>query len=173
MFCLCPNDHLSTDISQHTFLQFFQGLTALRALHILAFRHPDNCDFSRHQLPRLMIDNVANYPELKLEYIAFAPDSVERLIRRKIVTTKNDAKNVKDKEREKAVKKAKKTLQADMYSTLDMATQPLYDWQDSSSEDEEDKQYGGSGLKVDTYLYRMSDVVGVKIFEKEILSSTI
>lgn len=122
----------------------------------------------------MIIDNVSNHPELKLEYIAFR-DNVERLIRRKVKVTKNlTAKDVKLKAREKAAKKAKKMLQADMLTTLDMEpSHPVYDWQDSSSEDEAEKQFGRSGLRVDSYDYKMSDIVGVRIFEKEVLSSAL
>lgn len=121
-----------------------------------------------------MIDNISNYPEMKLEYIAFL-DNVERLVRRKTDTSKEaDAKISNIKEREKAVKKAKKSLHANLLGTLDPeASHPIYDWEDSSSEDETEKQYGRSGLRLETYGCRVSDVVGVRIFEKGILSSTL
>ena len=84
------------------------------------------------------------------------------------------AKDRKLKVREKVAKTAKKVLQADMYTALDMeASHPLYDWQDSSSEDETARRYGKNGLKIETYSYRMSEVLGVRIFEKEILSSSL
>lgn len=141
------------------------------------FRHQDNCDFTRAELPRLVIDNVSNNPDLKLEYLACV-DTVERLVRRKIVKAKLrtlEDKKAKAQQKMKALQ-VKWGLTPEMLSVeymhntaVDAGLVTPYDWQDSS-DDEVENMYGKNGLRIETLILRFCDVSGVRIFEKEILT---
>lgn len=142
------------------------------------FRHQDNCDFTRAELPRLVIDIVSNNPGLKLEYLACV-DIVERLVRRKLVKTKTRTAAEKKLKSLKSVKAIQTNwgITADMLDSnyvnnaaaMDAGLIAPYDWQDSS-DDEVENMYGKNGLKVETLILRPCDVVGVRIFTTEILT---
>jgi len=142
------------------------------------FRHQDNCDFTRAELPRLVIDNVSNNPGLKLEYLACI-DTVERLVRRKVIKLGKTHTATEKKARSQKKIKAMQTnwgITPDMldvnyiHSTaVDAGLVTPYDWQDSS-DDEVEGMYGKNGLRIETLILRPCDVVGIRIFEKEILT---
>lgn len=105
-------------------------------------------------------------------------DMVHRLVRRKLVVPKlKSAKEIKARAREKAAKKAKEQLTTELFQTISTSVSsstptPDYEWQESS-EDEVENQYGRNGLRLETFLLRTCDVIGVKIFEKEVISNSL
>lgn len=125
----------------------------------------------------MIIDSVSNHPELKLEYLACI-DIVERLVRRKIVTTPKRTAAEKKATSQKSIKATQSNygITSDMLDinsihskAVDAGLVTPYDWQDSS-DDEVENMYGKHGLRLETLILRPCDVIGVKIFEKEILT---
>jgi hypothetical protein len=135
---------------------------------------------------KFAVDNIAHNPDMKLEYIAL-DTSVERLVRRKPPSKsagKDKPADKKGKGKVQGMDNTSKAL-AELIIGLGsssswgdggssnangLATPVLFDWQDSSDEDEP-ASIGKIGLKVETVEgIRFCDVSGVRIFEKDILA---
>ncbi|TAQ91463.1 hypothetical protein B7494_g143 [Chlorociboria aeruginascens] len=162
----------------HTLLQFFPGLTNLRALHTIQFRTDDTCMWVMREFRKFAIDNVSHNPAMKLEYLAL-DNTVERLVRRPKVVTKAPEK--KDKGKSKAISPPTQAL-AELIlgqpgwseatsASISLAATGTLDWQESSDEDDDEGEYEAKvGLKIESIEgIKFHDVSGVRIFEKEIL----
>ncbi|KAI2469847.1 hypothetical protein F4781DRAFT_430909 [Annulohypoxylon bovei var. microspora] len=147
--------------SIHTFLQHIAGLVNLRALQIVSFRTEDTCLSVMRETRRFIVDAISHHPELKLEWLALGDD--ERVVR-----------VVRKPEKPKQPKFTTKGKQ--------LATNPIIDYNisgpfpvapiewDTGSESEDDEEYGQlPGLKLElSEGYSFYDIVGVRIFKKEI-----
>jgi hypothetical protein len=163
--------------TQHTLLQFLPGLTSLRALHTLQFRHDDTCVWVMREFRKFAVDTISHNPDMKLEYLALG-EAVERLVRQK--PRKVDKKG---KGKAKQGGGGRKNV-ADMFSPkkpsgspiqsavalqkIGMVPAPPIFWDDS---DDDDLRVGGkNGLLVETVEgIEFSDIPGVRIFEKDVL----
>jgi len=172
--------------TMHTLLQFIAGLTSLRALHTIQFRTDDTCMWVMREFRKFAVDNVSHNPNMKLEYLAL-DTSVERLVRRKQPTKsagKDKTTDKKGKGKAKAMDNTSKALaelimglgnsnfgDGGSSSISGLATPVLFEWQESSDEEENPGAIGKTGLKVETIEgIRFCDVGGVRIFEKDILA---
>src|SRR6266536_3734708 len=72
------------------------GLTSLRVLHTIQFRTDDTCMWVMREFRKFAVDNISHNPDMKLEYLAL-DSSVERLVRRKVSTSKTEKKDQKGK----------------------------------------------------------------------------
>jgi hypothetical protein len=163
---------------QHTLLQFMPGLTNLRALHTLQFRHEDSCVWVMREFRKFTVDTVSHNPDMKLEYLALE-DMVERLVRR---TPKKVDKKGKGKEKAGAGKgKSLAELAllqngipqnhlAGSNSLLKLGIAASLALDAGESEDEDLEVGGKMGLRVETMEdIHFSDIPGVRIFEKGVL----
>jgi hypothetical protein len=163
---------------QHTLLQFMPGLTNLRALHTLQFRHEDSCVWVMREFRKFAVDTVSHNPEMKLEYLALE-DTVERLVRR---TPKKVDK--KGKGKEKAGAGRGKSLAELALLQHGIPQSPIVGSNsllklgfaaslaiDAGDSEDEDLEVGGKmGLRVETMEdIHFSDIPGVRIFEKGVL----
>jgi len=115
-------------------------------------------------------DNVAHNPDMKLEYLALQ-DNVDRLVRRSALYV-SKTKKAKGKGKAKESKHlAEMILGVSNALTGDAANGAPFEWQASSDdEDQWDVPVGKAGLKVETVEgVRFGDVVGVRIFEKDVV----
>ena len=161
------------------------GLVSLRAFHTIKFRTDDTCVWVMHEFRKFTVDNISHNPHMKLEYIAL-DTSIERLVRRVPTKKKADIKG-KGKELAPIVKKPFAQLVLGSRSGWPDGTSSFSSSLSSTgldslhlledSEDDEGVEWGVGvsgkiGLKVETMEgMRFCDVVGVRIFEKEILGA--
>jgi hypothetical protein len=155
-------------------MQYFSGLTSLRALNILHFRNNDTCIWVMREILRFIVDNLSHHPELKLEWIAMENDRVDRIVR----PTENEGKDSEEgtekdgRERKKKKGSSKGKAPApfipdphDAYPIL-----PSIEL-DSESDSEDEFSDTGARLRFRTVgPMQFYDAWGVKIFEKEIRS---
>ncbi|RDL35853.1 uncharacterized protein BP5553_06465 [Venustampulla echinocandica] len=173
--------------SMHTLLQFMPGLTSLRALHTNQFRTEDTCVWVMREFRKFTVDNVAHNPDMKLEYLAL-DTVVDRLVRRSKANASQKA-TVDKKGKGKAASNSK--VLAEMIlgpggtwpdggvlnnsGTAGIGPSalagPLLDMQLSSDEDDDSAPVVGKlGLKIETVdNVRFHDIVGVRIFEKDVI----
>ena len=176
---------LFANIQQHTLMQFLPNLTSLRVLHTIQFRNEDQCQWVTSQFRKFTVDIVANNPSVQLEYIALDA-AIERLVRRKV--TPKAAPRFDRKGKGRAMREdIDPTSKALGELIIGLGTSPawsdggsgasngtatpvLQEWHDSS-DDEDGIHSGQTGLKIETIEgIRFCDVVGVRIFEKDVLS---
>jgi hypothetical protein len=145
-------------------MQQISGLTNLRALHIGQLRNDDTCVWVMRETKRFLIDALAHYPELKLEWISIDEEAIAEQVIRPSKGDKSKKKKTKSKSKSKGKEKAP-TLggpMSDVYPLLSLNDDDGL----SESEDEENEDEAlalSQGVS-------MSDVWGVKIFQKEIIS---
>ncbi|KAK0129413.1 hypothetical protein ONS95_001335 [Cadophora gregata] len=157
--------------TMHTLMQYMSGLTSLRVLHIISFHNPeDNCNWVMRECRKFAVDIVCHNPSMKLEYLAL-DQSVDRLVRRKPMLKPKVDKKGKGKEANWTSAKALAEL---VMGSVAVATSggwnedSKYDFPDSS--DDEDGIVK-TGLRVETIDgIRFSDVLDVRIFERDILT---
>lgn len=179
-------------------MQNLSGLKSLYALHILHFRSDDTCIWVFRELRRFIVDNVAQHPDLSLEYLALK-DSISQLARNlKAPSTVSATKPKKSNSKQKASgtghdimpkgtgaasaggagTMSGKEPMSDNNGTADVAAggsehaddDEADDVNDEDDEDEdEDEDFLANGLKIDTIDgYRFPDLPEVKIFSREI-----
>ncbi|KAG9244349.1 hypothetical protein BJ878DRAFT_73868 [Calycina marina] len=160
----------------HTLLQSMPNLSSLRVLHITRFDCHDNsvtCD-----LRKFAVENVANNPDMKLEYFAL-DNMLERIVRKKpeTVDTKGKGKQVAKKHKNDG----KVVILANGHWIVGnpLHVYPLgaphhtapvgpagLDWGTDSDDDEE----APNRSKVETVSdLRFAHVMDVRIFEKEVM----
>ncbi|CZT01140.1 hypothetical protein WAI453_009556 [Rhynchosporium graminicola] len=160
----------------HTILQYMSDLPSLRVLHMISLHNPeDQCTWAFREFRKFIVDALCHTPAMNLEYIAL-DQAVDRLVRRKPMpkpkTTKADKKG-KGKEMNWTSAKALAELvmgtTAVANSTTGVWTENgKYDFPDSS--DDEDGIVK-TGLRVEIIDgIRFSDVVDVRIFERDVLT---
>ncbi|KAK2630646.1 hypothetical protein QTJ16_001466 [Diplocarpon rosae] len=149
--------------TMHTLLQYMPGLASLRALHTIMLHTDDNCTWVMREFRRFTVDAITHNPDMKLEYIAL-DRSVDRLVRRMPLR-----KPASEKAKELDWTSAKALAQLVMGSTAGgWGDESKYDFPDS--EDDEDGVVK-SGLLVETIDgFRISDIVGFRIFEPSVLT---
>ncbi|KAI9867625.1 MAG: hypothetical protein M1813_008425 [Trichoglossum hirsutum] len=131
----------------HLLLQYISGLVSLKALYILTCRTDDTCQWVVRELRNFAIDNIAHYPELKLEYLAL-DSTVERVIRKKA-----------NPKRTKNLSSVESLLGGKEIEAKDSET---------SSDDENSDEDQQPGLKIETLGVKFYDVYGVRIFRKDV-----
>ncbi|KAH0566461.1 hypothetical protein GP486_000131 [Trichoglossum hirsutum] len=131
----------------HLLLQYISGLVSLKALYILTCRTDDTCQWVVRELRNFAIDNIAHYPELKLEYLAL-DSTVERVIRKKV-----------NPKRTKNLSSVEGLLEGKEMEAKDSET---------SSDDENSDEDQQPGLKIETLGVKFYDVYGVRIFRKDV-----
>jgi hypothetical protein len=129
-------------------LQYISGLVSLKALYILTCRTDDTCQWVVRELRSFAIDNIAHYPELKLEYLAL-DSTVERVVRKKV-----------DPKKTKKPSGVQKLLAGKETESKDSET--------SDDENSDDDQQ--PGLKIETLAVKFYDVYNVRIFRKDVKS---
>ncbi|POR39462.1 Uncharacterized protein TPAR_00340 [Tolypocladium paradoxum] len=152
----------------HAFMQYFSGLTSLRAINILHFKNNDTCIWVMREILRFIVDNLSHHPELKLEWIAMEDDRVDRVVR-----PSESSDEVPENEPAKRSKgKGKGKSHAPVGATSDGAFPLLpVDGLDSESDSDDEGFDSGTRLRFKTVgPVQFYDVWGVKIFEKEIRS---
>ncbi|KAI9780973.1 MAG: hypothetical protein M1839_006412 [Geoglossum umbratile] len=135
----------------HLLLQYISGLVSLKALYILTCRTDDTCQWVVRELRSFAMDNIAHYPELKLEYLAL-DSTVERVIRKKVEPKKT-----------KKPSGVQKLLAGKETEPKDSET--------SDDENSDDDQQ--PGLKIETLAVKFYDVYNVRIFRKDVKSGTL
>lgn len=155
--------------TQHTLLQYMSGLSSLRVFHTIHFRNDDNCTWVMKEFRKFAVDAIAHNPDMKLEYLAL-DTSVDRLVRRKPMPK---PKVEKGKGKEMNWTSAKALAELVMGSnTGTWGDASKYDFPDS--EDDEEDGEGGivkTGLRVETVDgVSFSDVYGVRIFERDVIT---
>jgi hypothetical protein len=120
---------------------------SLKALYILTCRTDDTCQWVVRELRNFAIDNIAHYPELKLEYLAL-DSTVERVIRKKA-----------NPKRTKNLSSVESLLGGKEIEAKDSET---------SSDDENSDEDQQPGLKIETLGVKFYDVYGVRIFRKDV-----
>lgn len=178
-------------------MQNLSGLKSLYALHILHFRSDDTCIWVFRELRRFIADNVAQHPDLPLEYLALK-DSISQLERSlKAPSTVSATKHKKSNSKQKASGSghvimptgtgaasaggastvSTKELMPENNGTAEVAAGGSEDAEDDDVDDEddedgdedEDEDFLVKGLKIDTIDgYRFSDLPEIKIFSREI-----
>jgi hypothetical protein len=164
-------------------LQFLPGLVSLRALHTIMFRTDDTCVWVMREFRKFTVDNVSHNPEMKLEYLAL-DTSVERLVRRKPKSKVKDKKG-KGKDIDSISLSVQHLSDVVMNGpglgwgsgsdTLGGSLMNGYDWESSADDDANGLGMSAismtTGLRVETIEgIRFCDVVGVRIFERDVLS---
>lgn len=149
-------------------MQYFSGLTNLRAINILHFKNNDTCIWVMREILRFIVDNLSHHPELKLEWIAMEDDRVDRVVRPSELSDEvpenEPAKRSKGKGKEKSHVPVGATTDGEF---------PLLtvDGLDSESDSEDEGFDSGTRLRFKTVgPLQFYDVWGVKIFEKELRS---
>ncbi|KAL2060812.1 hypothetical protein VTL71DRAFT_8864 [Oculimacula yallundae] len=159
----------------HTFLQYLSGLTSLRALHVVSFHNPeDHCAFATREFRRFVVDVICHNPNMKLEYLAL-DNAVDRLVQRKAMPKPKVDNKGKGKEMNWTSAKALAELVMGGSSSLvngsvvgAWSEQGKYDFPDSS--DDEDGIVK-TGLRIEIIDgIRFSDILGVRIFEREVVT---
>lgn len=160
------------------------GLTSLRVFHAINIVYNDECPFINTQFRKFMLDICTHIPELKLEYMA-SLDSVERLVRRKAVPK---VRKGSDKGKEKATATHIDDALGNIWANYpDPNISPISTgsgWTASgsissptgqpaefpdSSDDEDDLK---PATKIETVGdIKYQEVIGVKIWEKEVVSN--
>jgi hypothetical protein len=145
-------------------------MESLRAIHTIQFRVDDTCVWVMREFRKFTVDIVSHNPSMKLEYLAL-DTSIERIVRRR-ASPKKATKDTKGKG---------KASGFDLLSSNALAELALGNsgsgsgWDNAyfdiaESSDDEDG-LGRSGLRIETVEgVRFCDVIGVRIFEKEIIS---
>jgi len=159
------------NFSKHTLMQYISGLTALRVLHIISFHNPeDTCTWVMRETRKFAVDVICHNPTMKLEYLAL-DQSVDRLVCRKPMLKPKVDKKGKGKEANWTSAKALAELvmgSAAVATSGGWNEESKYDFPDSS--DDEDGIVK-TGLRVETIDgIRFSDVLDVRIFERDILT---
>lgn len=149
-------------------MQYFSGLTSLRAINILHFRNNDTCIWVMREILRFIVDNLSHHPELKLEWIAMEDERVDRVVR----PSEPRDKSRQSESAKKAKGKGKEKSHVAAGATLDGAFPLLpVGGLDSESESEDEGLDSGRRLRFKTVgPLQFYDLWGVKIFEKEIRS---
>ncbi|KND87843.1 hypothetical protein TOPH_07476, partial [Tolypocladium ophioglossoides CBS 100239] len=158
---------LSMDIhAVHAFMQYFSGLTNLRAINILHFKNNDTCIWVMREILRFIVDNLSHHPELKLEWIAMEDDRVDRVVRPS--ETSDEVPENEPAKRSKGKEKPHVPVGATSHGAFPLL--PV-DGLDSESDSDDEGSDSGTRLRFKTVgPLRFYDVWGVKIFEKEIRS---
>ncbi|KAM4056630.1 F-box-like domain-containing protein [Hirsutella rhossiliensis] len=152
----------------HAFMQYFSGLSNLRAINILHFKNNDTCIWVMREILRFIVDNLSHHPELKLEWIAMEDERVDRVVRPSEVA--GEAREAQPTKRSKGKSKGKAHVPNGM--TLDGAY-PLLPVDGLESESDSDGEVSDSGTRLRFKTVgplQFYDVWGVKIFEKEVRS---
>jgi hypothetical protein len=156
------------------------GLTSLRAWHTNSFRTDDTCMWVHREFRKFAVDALSHNPHIKLEYIAL-DTSVDRLVRRsKAKLNKKSDRKGKGKATDNAKALAEMVLgpggtwpDGGVINTSSAAVTNglLFDWQISSDEELDPAPVVGKlGLRIETAEgIRFSDIVGVRIFEKDVI----
>ncbi|KAH7385118.1 F-box domain-containing protein [Cadophora sp. MPI-SDFR-AT-0126] len=157
--------------TMHTLMQYMSGLTALRVLHVISFHNPeDTCTWVMREFRKFAVDVICHNPSMKLEYLAL-DQALDRLVRRKPMLKPKVDKKGKGKEANWTSAKALAELvmgSAAISTSGGWNEESKYDFPDSS--DDEDGIVK-TGLRVETIDgIRFSDVLGVRIFERDILT---
>ncbi|PBP24766.1 F-box domain-containing protein [Diplocarpon rosae] len=149
--------------TMHTLLQYMPSLSSLRVLHTIMLHTDDNCTWVMREFRKFTVDAIAHNPDMKLEYLAL-DRSVDRLVRRMPLR-----KLASEKAKELDWTSAKALAQLVMGSSAGgWGDESKYDFPDS--EDDEDGIVK-TGLRVETIDgFRISDVVGIRIFEPSVLT---
>ena len=136
-------------------MQNLRGLKNLYALNVLAVRTNDQCHSVIRECRKFTVDTLTHCPELKLRYLVMS-GTVCQLARRPLwaIRSKTTGGKGKGKGKEKAA------VNGPTNEPIDALT---------DSENFSDIESGGLEMAVVKQL-KFSDVVGVKIFEKEIRS---
>jgi len=154
-------------------MQRISGFGNLRALHIIQLRNDDTCVWVMRETKRFLMDSISHYPELKLEWLSIDDDTcVERVIWTCPGPKPPKAKSAKGKGKEKAT--IEPTVEPTAVPTVDPTSEtepfPLLSmdaWETAADSDddlvEDEKVTLGNAS-------HFSDVWGVKIFKKEIMS---
>ncbi|KAJ4131557.1 hypothetical protein NW768_005748 [Fusarium equiseti] len=146
----------------HAFMQYFAGLTSLRAINILRFRNNDTCIWVMREILNFIVDNLSHHPELKLEWIAMEDDRLDRVIR------PTDMPNEEEKRRGKGKEKA---TVSNHHNNLNFPVLPTWGSDSESDDDDDDASNCGKRLRLKTVgVLQFYEVWGVKIFDKEIRS---
>ena len=173
-------------------MQNFSGLKSLYALHILHFRSDDTCIWVFRELRRFIVDNVAQHPDLPLEYLALK-DSVSQLARNVKDFTTIPATDKKTNAKQKVggtgepvvatstgtgtgtgaastsgagTVSGEESMADNNNGTGDVAAGGN---EDAEEDDDEDEGFLANGLKIETIDgYFFSDLPEVKIFSREI-----
>jgi len=136
------------------------GLSNLRALHIIQLRNDDTCVWVMRETKRFLLDNISHYPELKLEWLSIDDDTcVERVVWPSQRPKKPKAKQAGAKGKEKA------TAAPTASEAFPVLSMEAWDADDDSDDDQEDDDRVTLGTSS-----HFSDVWGVKIFKKEVMS---
>jgi hypothetical protein len=158
-------------------------LSSLRALHVNYFRQDDQCAWVKNNFVKFIVDIVSHSPGMKLEYIAI-DQSIERLVRRsKAKSTKKSDKKGKGKGKGKGKVTDMKhltemvlgpggTWPSGVNGSGTSNDAPHFDWQASSDDEVEPMPFVSKhGLKIETVEgVHFTDVAGVRIFEKDVIS---
>jgi len=169
-------------------MQNFSGLKSLYALHILHFRSDDTCIWVFRELRRFIVDNVAQHPDLPLEYLALK-DSVSQLARnvKDFSTIPATDKKTSSKQKVGGTGEAVVATGTGAASTGGAGTVSgegsnadnnnnngtgdvvAGGSEDAEEADDEDEGFLANGLKIETIDgYFFSDLPEVKIFSREI-----
>ena len=154
-------------------MQYFSGLTNLRAINILHFKNNDTCIWVMREILRFIVDNLSHHPELKLEWIAMEDDRVDRVVRPSEISDR--VRETEPAKRSKGKGKSKEKPHVSVGVTLDGAFPLLpVDGLDSESDSDDEGFDSGTRLRFKTVgPLQFYDVWGVKIFEKEVRSGRI
>ncbi|KAJ4017052.1 hypothetical protein NW752_006131 [Fusarium irregulare] len=146
----------------HAFMQYFAGLTSLRAINILRFRNNDTCIWVMREILNFIVDNLSHHPELKLEWIAMEDDRLDRVIR---------PTDMPDEEEKRRGKGKKKAAVSNHHNNLNLPMLPTWGSDSESEDDDDDASNCGKRLRLKTVgVLQFYEVWGVKIFDKEIRS---
>lgn len=150
---------------QHTMLQHIQLLKSLRALHIINLRNDDTCVWVMRETKRFIIDTLSHFPQLKLEWLAIDEDEhAERLIRWEAPPKDKKKSNGKVKAKQKGIVPV--VINGDQYPVLSLDNPADVD---SDSDEDGDLSGLGGGTKIEMIEnIHFYDVMGVKIFKREI-----
>jgi Arc/MetJ-type ribon-helix-helix transcriptional regulator len=155
----------------HAFMQYFSGLTSLRAINILHFRNNDTCIWVMREILRFIVDNLSHHPELKLEWIAMEDDRVDRVVR-PLGEAEAMSNGLPGRSKDQSKGKQPASTSASSLGPGNEAFPYLpVEGLDSDSESEDDTFDSGTRLRFKTVgPLQFYDVWNVKIFEKEIRS---
>jgi hypothetical protein len=146
----------------HAFMQYFAGLTSLRAINILRFRNNDTCIWVMREILNFIVDNLSHHPELKLEWIAMEDDRLDRVIR---------PTDMPDEEEKRRGKGKEKATVSNHHNNLNLPVLPTWGSDSESEDDDDDASNCGKRLRLKTVgVLQFYEVWGVKIFDKEIRS---
>ncbi|KAI1503059.1 hypothetical protein F5X99DRAFT_376643 [Biscogniauxia marginata] len=149
----------------HVFIQNIHGLVNLRALQLISFRHEDTCLSVMRETRRFIVDAVAHYPQLKLEYLCMVDDErVTRIVRKPRATKKT----------EKGKGKGKETSQPGLsfgWIGSEPFSVPVASGCDteSDSDEDDDDEFPKSELELNEHV-PYYDIWGVRIFKKEVVA---